>query len=102
MKRDSIYSHIDKVDVIGATFVAMICIFFLQSGARSFYVHYYEFQPAAAEWYAARDRHDAPAKRKAYRKERIAHCRTVDPFWFYPAWARDCSRAGHDDDDWES
>ena len=67
------------------------CLFMAQSCGRTWYVDHYEFWPAAAEWHAAKDQGDADGMRVAYHKEKIAHCRTFDPFLFYPAWANDCN-----------
>ena len=57
-------------------------VFVLQSGARTFYVHYWEFKPAVAEWKEAHARNDQAAMNAAFAKEQIAHDRTFDPFWF--------------------
>ena len=71
--------------------IALVVLFMGQSLGRTLYVNRYEFWPAAAEWHDAHDRGDMEGMMAAMRKERVAHCRTFDPLWFYQPWANDCS-----------
>jgi hypothetical protein len=75
---------------IVVSFAATVAIFMFCSLGRTIYVNSYEFNPAVTEWHAAHDRNDLTGIWAAYRKEVIAHCRTVDPFWFYSKWANKC------------
>lgn len=68
----------------------VVFLFAVQSGVRSHYIHTHEFKPAKSEWDAAYDRSDRAGMLAAFDKEMIAHCRTIDPFWFYSRWANKC------------
>ena len=70
--------------------VGVAAAFVLQVCGHTFYVNHYEFNPAVVEWNEAYKRSDTPAMRRAYRKEEIAHCRTIDLFWFVPGLWNDC------------
>ena len=75
---------------IPVVLAGLVATFALQSLGRTLYINHYEFWPAAAEWHAAHNRGDLGAQATAYHKEEIAHCRTIDPLWFYQPWANEC------------
>jgi hypothetical protein len=64
--------------------------FVLQSLGRTIYVNHFEFEPAVIEWNAAHAVGDHDAMVTALDKEMLAHCRTIDPFWFIERWANKC------------
>ena len=76
---------------IPLVFGGLFCVFMLQSLGRTLWVNHYEFEAARAEWSTAHERGDIAAEWTAYHKEEVAHCRTLDPFWFYQPWANKCS-----------
>jgi hypothetical protein len=67
-----------------------VIVFTLQSLGRTLYINHFEFGTAKTDWEAARANNDTEAMFAAYQKEKMAHCRSFDPFWFFKPLANDC------------
>jgi hypothetical protein len=63
--------------------VLLFSAFYAQWGARSWYIHWFEFAPAQRQWEDAHARADAAEMLAAYGKLERAHARSR-PLWFLP------------------
>ncbi len=72
------------------TIYFIFLMFFAQSIWHTMYIHGFEFKPAQVDWESAHAIGDRAGMAAAFEKEKVAHCRTIDPFWFYGPLANKC------------